>query len=411
VLCLLGHPSYGNHTVTFCGWGPPDRDWVMVHDCWGGTQREVVLNCNYGSPVGVVAVRPLPMVQPPPDLALAGVVRPVPDGRPGAFAPEVAIANSGGSDAAARVFFRVQRPGGGLDESFPGSAAFPPVGWQRSCQSAESRWVQGVSDSLGLSGWAECRPGAADARGEDWLVTPTMRVGPADTVRFSLSAAGTERESIDVWALSGDPASADRGLRIGTFGCSGPEPVQCAAGFGPVGDTLASVGFRYLGGPGSAGLRLDDVTLAAVHYSESVDVAVPAGAEAGALFRPWDVPLGHYVAACSVWCSRDEQPLNDTALRGFVVRHIAEEPDEAQPARPLPVISVSPSIVRGTTRLDGWRGAARLVVFDALGRQVLSRDSDGPGPLDCSRLTGGVYLLRVATADGTAAPTRFTVLR
>lgn len=412
VLCLVGHPEYGSHTVTFCGWGPPDRDWIVVHDCWGGTARDIVLNYNYGCPVGVVpVVPPAPAAPRPADVALAALVRPAEDGRPGAMLPEVRIANLGGVDASCRAYFRVERPGGGIAETFGDSVVFPPAGWLRFGPGGDGGWERGGSDSTAQSGWAQCSPGldVDGGTGDDWLVTPRVRVRPSDTLEFILAAAGAGRESVEVWVSTAEPSAGQCDSRVAALGCAGPGLVVCRASVGQFGDTVVSIAFRYSGG--SNGLRLDDVRLEEVFYSESADVTVPVGEEAQVAFEPWDVPLGHYSAQCSLHFAGDEQAANDTASRAFVVCHRADEPTEAEPDRVAAAVRVSPTLVRGSALVDGWRGRAEVSVFDALGRSVLSGTFDGPGRLDCSRLAAGVYVLRARGESGQLAAARFVVAR
>jgi len=58
VLGLVGHPDYGSHAVTYCGYGPPDTNWIMIHDEWSGTPKDEVIYFYYGSPVAVIPVIP-----------------------------------------------------------------------------------------------------------------------------------------------------------------------------------------------------------------------------------------------------------------------------------------------------------------------------------------------------------------
>ncbi len=85
-------------------------------------------------------------------------------------------------------------------------------------------------------------------------------------------------------------------------------------------------------------------------------------------------------------------------------------------------VDVMPNPARGTVTLkaSGVQGSgARVRIFDAAGREVLSRSFDichsslGLGhwsfPLDCSGLSSGVYLLRL-DADGRSATRRLAVV-
>ncbi len=407
VLCLLGHPQYGNHTVTFCGWGPPSRDWVMVHDCWGSTPLDVVINLGYGGPVGVVAVRPPEIAVAPADVALTEIVRPIADALPGVVVPAFRAANRGGQPGAVRAFFRIERPGGGIDEGFDGATGLLPVGWQIVGSGAKN-WVF-VSDSGGVDGRAECRSEGSGADSESWLLTPLVRLGPGDTICFQAAACGQAVESVEVWAGYWDPESGQNAVLVGG-GSVGDEQQELRVGFAAVGDTLLRVGFRRVGGDASGGLRLDDVRLAAVHYSDSVAATIEPGAEVAIAFRPWTVMPGHYVARCSLWCE-NEEPHGDTAVQAFVVRYRASEPKPNQEASVLSRVRMYPSVVRGPARLEGWRGWATMSIYDVAGRVVLKRRIEGPATVDLSNLGSGLYVLRLQDSEGVVGCQRFSVCR
>jgi hypothetical protein len=110
VLGLLGHPEYGSHAVTFCGWGPPDDRWIMVHDLWGGTPTDRVINFDYGGPVAVVAV--VPGKSTTTDLAVAAIVQPAETVAPGAIRPQARIANFGSSAGTGTAHFFVDAVSG-----------------------------------------------------------------------------------------------------------------------------------------------------------------------------------------------------------------------------------------------------------------------------------------------------------
>ena len=40
---LIGHPTYQNHSVCAMGWGPPDPDYICIHDTWETTPEEIVI--------------------------------------------------------------------------------------------------------------------------------------------------------------------------------------------------------------------------------------------------------------------------------------------------------------------------------------------------------------------------------
>ena len=105
VLGLMGHPQYGNHCVTFCGWGPPDERWIMVHDVWSSTNRDVVINYDYGGPIAVVTV--IPCKLPDPDLAVSAIIQPADTQKPGTVAPRVLVSNLGGMTGGATACFTI----------------------------------------------------------------------------------------------------------------------------------------------------------------------------------------------------------------------------------------------------------------------------------------------------------------
>ncbi len=115
VLGLLGHPEYGNHAVTFCGWGPPDDRWIMVHDLWGGTPVDRVINFDYGGPVAVIPV--IPGKSAGADLCVAAILQPTDTVAPGVVTPLAEIANLGSSAGTATALFMI-------DDALTGSRCF-----------------------------------------------------------------------------------------------------------------------------------------------------------------------------------------------------------------------------------------------------------------------------------------------
>ena len=71
--CVLGHPTYGNHSVCAMGWGPPSNMWICIHDTWSTTPEEMVIP-SWGSWVRYV----IPIVPgfPPscPSLSKWGII-------------------------------------------------------------------------------------------------------------------------------------------------------------------------------------------------------------------------------------------------------------------------------------------------------------------------------------------------
>jgi hypothetical protein len=89
---------------------------------------------------------------------------------------------------------------------------------------------------------------------------------------------------------------------------------------------------------------------------------------------------------------------------------IAEQ--AAPPQTPRLTFSVAPNPTRGTIRtvLPSSLPPSTLSVFDCSGSFVRSFDI-GPSSFDIADLRSGVYVLRLRTADGRTATTRFTLLR
>ncbi len=57
---VISHPTYGNHSMCAMGWGPPDTNYICLHDTWSSTPVEVVVNWNWSTTAEryTVGVRP-----------------------------------------------------------------------------------------------------------------------------------------------------------------------------------------------------------------------------------------------------------------------------------------------------------------------------------------------------------------
>ncbi|UCG42911.1 MAG: T9SS type A sorting domain-containing protein [candidate division WOR-3 bacterium] len=392
VMVLTAHPDYGSHAVTFHGWGPPDTGWIAVRDVWGEAYKDIVIRYDHGAPVGVIPI--VPGDPPAPDIGVAGIARPEDGVRPGAIRPKVRLENLGGTATEADVFFRVERPGGGLSESFDDTLSFPPARWHRfNVDGCEDQWdVDAAPD-----GRAACVRDASRPASDDWLVTPKVRVRPNDTLRFWFRALGLEAESVEVRVSYSDSAPQSFSQTVRTVCCEleGADPGW--VDFSDVGDTSVYIGFRYLREPGAPGIGvcLDDVILRTVYYSDSQTVGLEPGQELPVEFTPWVMYPGHYVARCSIYQRDDSESGNDTRVREFSVSELAEEP-------PLPHVStgprslrILPNPARSFIRGIGWDGPGTATVFDATGRRVMVREIEGAGRIELPRLAAGVYVLRL----------------
>jgi hypothetical protein len=56
---VISHPTYGNHSMCAMGWGPPDTNYICLHDTWSSTPVEVVVNWNgWSAERYTVGIRP-----------------------------------------------------------------------------------------------------------------------------------------------------------------------------------------------------------------------------------------------------------------------------------------------------------------------------------------------------------------
>jgi hypothetical protein len=406
VLVLTGHPSYGNHAVTFYGWGPPDTGWIAIRDVWGEAYQDIVIRYDHGAPVGIVPI--VPGDPPAPDLGIAGIARPEDGLRPGSIRPKVRLENLGGMATEADVFFRIERPGGGLSESFDDTLSFPPARWH--CFNVDGgggRWdVDAAPD-----GRADCERDGRELAGDDWLVTPKVRIRPIDTLRFWFRALGLEAESLEVRVSYSDSAPQSFSQAIGTVcsepGGAGPSWVD----FREVGDTSVYIGFRCFREPGAPGIgvRMDSVFLPTVYYSDSLTARVEPGQELPVEFAPWAVYPGHYVAQCSVYQCDDSDTGNDTRVKAFAVAQETEE-QPLQQLRPGRFsLRILPNPARRFVSGMGWDGPGVATVFDATGRRVMEREIESARRVELPRLAAGVYVLRLDSPVLGAASGRFLV--
>jgi len=109
VLALIGHPDYGNHAVTYCGWGPPDQNWIVVRDEWFGSPQDKVIYYGYGGPVATIPVVPGGSLVP--DIGITAITQPGDRLEPGLITPQAWVSNFGKTVCTCRVFFSVGRTG------------------------------------------------------------------------------------------------------------------------------------------------------------------------------------------------------------------------------------------------------------------------------------------------------------
>lgn len=54
---LTGHPTYGGHSVCAMGWGPPDENYIRIHDSWIQIDEVIHYN-NWGGSRHVITIKP-----------------------------------------------------------------------------------------------------------------------------------------------------------------------------------------------------------------------------------------------------------------------------------------------------------------------------------------------------------------
>jgi hypothetical protein len=116
VLGLLRHHRYGNHAVTFVGWGPPNDSWVCIHDEWStGTPPDTVIRFFYAS--GFTLTIP---IQPGgfsgPDVGIDTILAPALVVFPESLAPRIAVHNYGPDTQNFTCYFQI---GSGYRDSQP----------------------------------------------------------------------------------------------------------------------------------------------------------------------------------------------------------------------------------------------------------------------------------------------------
>ena len=281
-LCVTNHPIYGNHAVTYVGWGPPDTTWICIHDEWP-TPEDVVINYYY-APLNAprFAIPVHPGGAPVPDMAVTAIISPDTLVPSGSLLPSARVANLGNSSASAKVFYSITGPGANYHDSttvtvnpsnwttvvFAAWTAIPGTFACR-CSVAQAGDVNHSNDALGRS----CRvPGAAPV--------PDMAV-------IALISPDTLMT----------PGALVPSARVANLGNS----------------TVASRVFFSISGPGT-------------HYHDSITVTVSPSDWATAQFRSWVADTGTFACRCSVAQAGDVDPSNDVLGRALRVPALPPQP-------------------------------------------------------------------------------------
>ena len=347
VLGLIGHPKYHDHAVTYCGWGPPNTNWIMIHDEWSSTPPDTVIYYWYGAgPRLVIPV--IPGGASNPDIGVTSIVQPEDAIPPGIMNPQADVSNFGNSADSCLVFCRIERPGGGFYESFTDSV-FPPLGWHEfHPDSGIYNWYRGTAYPYSLPGCATCQREASLLPNDDWLVTPKVRVRERDTLLFWFRSLSTFQETLQIWVSYTDssPSSFQNIIQMFHFNNQGYQPGW--ADFHTIGDTMVYIGFRYISrGMSGVGVCLDDIQLTTVLYTDTVKTQVDPGQSQLVSFRTWNATEGHYVARCSTYQSGDVNPNNDVKTKPFLVTHTLIPPSNWTELKPMPAPPSYKDVKRG----------------------------------------------------------------
>jgi len=336
VLMLIGHPVYGNHFVTFCGWGPPTDHWFMIHDEWSSTPQDVMLDYDAcPAPRGVYPI--VPGGAAAPDVGVGAIVEPDVAVPPGTVSPKTEVLNYGSSTDQCSAFCYIERPAGGFYEQFD-SPTFPPAGWVEAHPFPDGQtynWHLNNTDN-----WAECLREASFLPNNDWLITPKVRVRALDTLRFWYKSLGTGTypESVEVWVSYTDanPASFIDCIQAFDFTATTFQPGW--ADFHSVGDTLVYIGLRYgiKAGMNAVGIALDDIQLKTVYYADTELVTLAPGEKRDVAFAPWNAAEGHYTVRGRIFQPGDANPANDERTRDFVASREYLPPSDWTEMTPMP---------------------------------------------------------------------------
>ncbi|MBM3321912.1 T9SS type A sorting domain-containing protein [candidate division WOR-3 bacterium] len=304
-----------------------------------------------------------------PDAGVVGITAPAVEIAPGPMQPRVRIANFGGSSDTITTFFSIERPGGGLYESFTDSLVWPPANWQvLDVDGGSSPWARDSSFPLTPPGHAVCRREVSLLDNDDWLITPRVRVTSRDTLYFWFRALGPQMESLRVRVSLGDSSPASFVHLLQAFDFNNSIYLPGWADFSRIGDTSVYIAFQYRmrSGQAGTGICLDDIILRTAYLADSARTLVLPGDSATLNFVSWNARLGHYVARCSVWQPGDTWPANNSAELPFEVKEPPPSPSRWTEVRPMPLAPSNKDVKRG-----GWLAACQAsgLVYAAKGQK------------------------------------------
>ena len=310
--CVMNHPVYHNHAVTFMGWGPPDTSWICIHDEWPGAP-DVVINWNYSNATRYV-IPVVPGGLPNPDMAVTAIIAPDTVVPQGSVIPRARVQNYGTSASPTKVFYSIHGPGANYHDST--TVVVSPGQW------ANVSFVAWVADT----GTFACRCSVAQAgdinHSNDALGRACRVPAPAPTPDMGVTAI-----------LSPDTLETTGGLL----------PSVRVANFGNA-STVSKV-FCRITGPGT-------------NYSDSTSLTVPPSGAAQVTFHVWVADTGTFAVRCSVAQAGDVNHANDAMGRTCVVPASAPPPPtvwQEQASIPAPTaIMVKDGGALAYQSADGW---------------------------------------------------------
>ncbi|MEO0072801.1 MAG: choice-of-anchor J domain-containing protein [candidate division WOR-3 bacterium] len=258
-----------------------------------------------------------------------------------------------------------------LEESFS-SETFPPEGWQIINYDGGNTWLRNSTNAHTPPGCAGCLWSEYYLTNDDWLVTPRLIVGEADTLKFYYRSASTTLESLEVRLSFKGPTvnNFTRTLWAKRFNNTSYQLAKIP--LRSYKDSIVYIAFRYYVSyplqPIGEGVYLDDITgpaiyqihdvgvtqilapvgvsiesivwprvrvknfgsypetipvvfkIPAVHYEKHETTYLLAGNDTTIIFPSCTLGVGEYQALAYTVLDSDENNSNDTCLVGFIVR-------------------------------------------------------------------------------------------
>ncbi len=329
-----------------------------------------MFSCRWLSRFVLTALLVPASLQAGPDAGVVGIIAPTSEINPGLMQPRARIANFGDSADSITTFFSIERPGGGILESFTDSLLWPPANWQVfDMDGGSSTWLRDSSFPLTPPNHAACRREVTLLDNDDWLISPRVKVTARDTLFFWFRALGPQMESLRVRVSLADSSPASFIHLLQAFDFNNSIYLPGWADFSSVGDTWVYIGFQYRmrSGQAGTGICLDDIQLRTAYLSDSVQTLVLPGDSLTLNFASWTARLGRFVARCSVYQPGDTWPANNSVALPFQVKEPPPSPSRWTEKCPMPLQPSGKDVKRG-----GWLAAceANGLIYAAKGQKT-----------------------------------------